>query len=265
MLRPTSVRGLLLFVASLAVTSATAQSTTRLALVGGMLLNGYGGPPVHYATILIENTRIIAAGAASEVVIPPGTQIIDTRGDTMMPGMIEPVPTAAHRVWVLPATREFPERLDDPVLQREFPPDIWAELQESFRQVSALSYFRNHEQEEFNGDASISQWIRAGAFIGMGSDNGSPLNFHKDALWREAKVFVDHGMPVAETITALTLTSARILGRDREVGTIESGKLADITVVKGNPLFDIVALSDVDVVVKNGVPYRGAERIPAAH
>ena len=45
------------------------------------------------------------------------------------------------------------------------------------------------------------------------------------------------------------------------LGTIEPGKLADITVIHGNPLFDIVALSNVDVVIKDGVPYREAARL----
>lgn len=427
-----------------------AAGPERLALVGGMLLDGYGGTPVHHAAILIEGNRILAAGPAGEVVIPPGTPIVNTSGETMLPGMIELhahlalmgdgdisrwfawldkhldtyplerimelsarqllsagvtsavdlgaplkesvtvrdriahgeipgprlsisgpwlipavaifppncqivvhttaeaamatednirggadvikaqgglsleqyqaivatahkyhvkvhahlyeeqavrnafdagvdvlqhvgsagtppynaelvkeiaesgrpiVPTAAHRVWVLPATREFPERLDDPALAREFPADIWTEMQDSFKNLGALGYFRNHVQEETNGDASISQWIRAGAVIGMGSDNGSPLNFHTDALWREAKVFVDHGMPPARVITALTLVGARILGKEKDLGTIGPGKFADIVVVRGNPLFDIVALSNIDMVVKNGVAYRDATPI----
>jgi imidazolonepropionase-like amidohydrolase len=73
--------------------------------------------------------------------------------------------------------------------------------------------------------------------------------------------FVDHGMPASRVITALTLINARVLGKERELGTIEPGKLADITVVKGNPLFDIVALSNIDVVIKDGVPYRNSARI----
>jgi imidazolonepropionase-like amidohydrolase len=75
--------------AVLAAMSASAEPNTRLALVGGMLLDGYGGVPVHHAAILLENNRIVAAGPASEITIPPGTPVIDTRGETMMPGMIE--------------------------------------------------------------------------------------------------------------------------------------------------------------------------------
>ena len=134
-------------------------------------------------------------------------------------------------------------------------------MQDSFKHFETLSVFKNRDREESFGDASTRQWIRAGAMIGMGTDSGTPLNFHRDALWREAKALFDAGMPAARLITALTLTNARILGKDSDLGTVEPGKLADITVVRGDPLFDILALADVDVVVKDGVPYRDSERM----
>ena len=71
--------------AMFAAMSASAEPNTRLALVGGMLLDGYGGVPIHHAAILLENNRIVAAGPASEILIPAGTPVIDTRGETMMP------------------------------------------------------------------------------------------------------------------------------------------------------------------------------------
>ena len=58
-------------------------------------------------------------------------------------------------------------------------------------------------------------------------------------------------------ISIATRINARIIGKGDELGTIEPGKLADIIVVKGNPLFDIVALSHVEVVVKDGIIYKG--------
>jgi imidazolonepropionase-like amidohydrolase len=167
------------------------------------------------------------------------------------------VPTAAHRVWVFPATRQFPERLQDPDLKKQFPPEIWAEMQESFKSYHTLNYFATNDRQEFYGDASLEQWIKAGAVIGMGTDNGTPLNFHSDALWREAKVFVDHGMPPIKVISALTRVGARILGQQNQIGTIQAGKLADIIAIRGDPLFDITALQDVRVIVKDGKIYKG--------
>jgi len=61
----------------------------HLALVGGMLIDGYEVPPVHHAAILIEDNKIVEAGPASEVKIPADATVIDTSGRVMMPGLIE--------------------------------------------------------------------------------------------------------------------------------------------------------------------------------
>jgi imidazolonepropionase-like amidohydrolase len=168
------------------------------------------------------------------------------------------VPTAAHRVWVFPETLQFPERLQDPEIKATFPADMWAEIQDSFKSFHTLQYFQGNDRQEFFGDASVTQWIKSGATMGMGTDNGTPMNFHADALWREAKVFVDHGMPPIKVISSLTRINARIMGKQNQIGTIERGKLADIIVVEGDPLYDMTSsLSHVRVVVKDGIIYKG--------
>jgi len=168
------------------------------------------------------------------------------------------VPTT-ERVAPWGATIDFPERLQDPQIRKEFPPDLWAEVQSSFgKDPHTLGYFQNQERRDFFTDVSLGQWIKSGAVIGMGTDNGTPLNFHGDALWRDAKMFVDHGMSPQRTISALTRVGARILGKGNQLGTIEPGKLADIIVVQGNPLFDIAAsLSNVKLVMKDGIIFKG--------
>ena len=65
-------------------------------------------------------------------------------------------------------------------------------------------------------------------------------------------------MTPSRAIAAATRVNAQIIGKGRELGTIEPGKLADVIVVNGNPYFDIAALSHVEVVVKDGVVYKGA-------
>jgi len=67
------------------------------------------------------------------------------------------------------------------------------------------------------------------------------------------------GMTPQRAIAAATRVNATIIGKGRELGTIEPGKLADIIVVKGNPLFDIVALSNVEIVVKDGAVLKGGQ------
>jgi adenine deaminase len=70
-------------------------------------------------------------------------------------------------------------------------------------------------------------------------------------------------MSPLRAISASSRISARVIGRGRDLGTIEPGKLADITVIKGNPLFDIQSLADVEIVVKDGVDVLVARAVTA--
>jgi imidazolonepropionase-like amidohydrolase len=432
---------------SFAQQAPSATNGSRVALVGGMLLDGYEAGPIHHAAILIHGDRIVRVGPASEITIPPGYTVVDTSGRTMMPGMIElhghliilghgnyatwfpwiakqggskmltkvmetsakqllnagitsavdlgaplaeslsirdrinkgeiPGPrmsmsgpwitrngggmtdqfggiavtspaqagqeveklakagvdvikahsgltredykaiadtahksgirvhahvyaeedvrnalemgidvlshagsagtappyskelvtaivnagrpvviTAAHRSWVYPDTVEFPERLQDPSIKRDMPPEIYAEVQDSLKNWRALGYFARTDREMFFRERGVKQFVEAGAVIGMGTDSGTPMNFHSEALWREAKVHVDMGMPPIKVISSLTRIGANILGKQRDLGTIEPGKLADIIIVNGNPLYDITALAHVEAVVKGGRMFR---------
>src|SRR5262249_56027227 len=104
-------------------------------------------------------------------------------------------------------------------------------------------------------EGGSKEFMESGAVMGMGTDSGTPMNFHSEALWREIKVHVDMGMTPQRAIAAATRVNAQIIGKGRELGTIEPGKNADVIVVKGDPLFDIVALSNVETVVQDGTVY----------
>jgi imidazolonepropionase-like amidohydrolase len=160
--------------------------------------------------------------------------------------------TAAHRAWIYPDTAAFPERLQDPQLKKDFSPEIHAEVQNSLSQWRSLGYFNRTDREMVFRERGVKQFVESGTVLGMGTDSGTPMNFHTEALWREAKVHVDMGMPPIKVISALTRVGATILGKQRDLGTIETGKLGDIIVVNGNPLYDITALSHVETVVKGG-------------
>jgi len=160
--------------------------------------------------------------------------------------------TAAHRAWIYPDTAAFPERLQDPVLKRDFAPEVYAEVQDSLKNWRALGYFSRTDREIIFRVNGVKQFTDSGTVLGMGTDSGTPMNFHTEALWREAKVHVDMGMPAIKVISALTRVGATILGQQRDIGTVEPGKLADIIVVNGNPLYDITALGHVETVVKGG-------------
>ena len=74
---------------ALIIGTAAVGGAQDLALVGGMLLDGYEGPVLHNAAIVIEGDRIVAVGPADQVQIPSNARVIDTRGMTMLPGLID--------------------------------------------------------------------------------------------------------------------------------------------------------------------------------
>ena len=57
-----------------------AAEKATLALVGGQVIDGYEGAPIHDGVVLIAGDRIVAVGPRGEVTVPPGTTIIDTEG-----------------------------------------------------------------------------------------------------------------------------------------------------------------------------------------
>lgn len=99
---------------------------------------------------------------------------------------------------------------------------------------------------------SISRAHKAGVKISMGTDAG--VMPHGTNL-RELGLMVNIGMTPMETILATTKKAAECLGWEAEVGTIQAGKLADLIIVKANPLQDIRSLENVDniaFVMKDG-------------
>jgi imidazolonepropionase-like amidohydrolase len=99
--------------------------------------------------------------------------------------------------------------------------------------------------------AVIGGLHRAGVPIVAGSDTG--LVGH--GLHRELELYVQAGMTPLEAIKAATIVSARAMGLDRDSGTVEAGKRADLILVDGNPLEDIRQTRRVTRVIANGRVY----------
>src|SRR4030088_71502 len=63
--------------------------TQDVALVGGTLIDGNGGPPLVNACVLIRGREILAVGPSKSVGVPDGARVFDTTGKTLLPGLID--------------------------------------------------------------------------------------------------------------------------------------------------------------------------------
>ncbi|WP_303131690.1 amidohydrolase family protein [uncultured Olsenella sp.] len=126
------------------------------------------------------------------------------------------------------------------------------------RSVSGAS-----EMDQFNGKV-VFDGIRecskaalaAGVPVALGNDVGCPWIAQYD-FWRELVYFHKYvGASNALALHTATLGNARLAGIDRVTGSVEEGKDADLVVCARNPLEDLKALREVDMVMARGILVR---------
>ena len=87
----------------------------------------------------------------------------------------------------------------------------------------------------------------AGAIMALGTDQSSGPAGH-----RELELITAGGVPALNAIRMATLNAARFLGRERDLGSIEEGKIADLVLLEADPIANINNAKRVNMVVKNG-------------
>lgn len=105
---------------------------------------------------------------------------------------------------------------------------------------------------------------RAGVPIVMGSDSGNwpvfPFFFHGPTTWREISLLEKAGLSPAETLEAATRTPARMLGIEKDQGTVEVGKRADLLLLDADPLQGLAkALPSLHTVIFDGIAHTKEE------
>ncbi|CAN5906159.1 amidohydrolase family protein [soil metagenome] len=109
--------------------------------------------------------------------------------------------------------------------------------------------------------ALVGKAHRAGVRVVVGSHSMVPYAEKGWAFHQEMELLAESGMPPAAIIIAATLENARFFRVENRLGSIERGKVADLVLVRENPLADIRALRQVERVMLNGVWLTGEEGI----
>lgn len=96
---------------------------------------------------------------------------------------------------------------------------------------------------------------RAGVPLLAGTDTGAAYVLPGFALLDELDLLEHAGIPTADVLRIATLHPARFLGRERELGTVEKGKLADLVLLDADPLLAITHVRRLQAVIAAGVLY----------
>lgn len=122
------------------------------------------------------------------------------------------------------------------------------------RSISHATYEQNENGKiVFNGIMECAKaCLENGIPVGLGNDTACPYVTHYDT-WRELYYFVKYcGVTPSFALYSATLLNAQLAGIDKETGSIEVGKSADMIVTKENPLENLETLRNLSMVVMRG-------------
>lgn len=125
-------------------------------------------------------------------------------------------------------------------------------ISESAKKSSAM---RVRKEVEFE-----RAFVKAGGLLTAGADptgNGSALAGFADQ--RNLELLVAGGFTAAEAIQIATLNGAKFLGMEKQIGSVEAGKRADLVVINGDPSANIADIEKAQIVFKGGVGYDSAK------
>jgi len=101
--------------------------------------------------------------------------------------------------------------------------------------------------------ATLGKAYHSGVKIAFGTDAGV---YPHGKNWLEFTYLIEAGMAPMDAIKAATINAAELLGIKDKLGSIETGKIADVVAVDGDPLKDPQAFGKVIFVMKEGVVYK---------
>jgi len=225
-----------------------AEPNRAQAVVGAVLLDGNGGPPLSDSAVVILGDRIQAAGRRTETPMPPDTNIVDGSGQFLVPALVDAGAAKLGRISTLAEARAlvagggkgFIGMIGD---TDDLSPDFVSELR-NLRIVVAPCLGSAGAALEID-KRNTQRLFAAGVPIAAAAGPAG--------LLRETELLAEAGIPPLDVIVAATRNSAIALGQFASRGSIEAGKRADLLLVSANPGVDIRNLAQVARHMENGV------------
>ena len=143
---------------------------------------------------------------------------------------------------------EHPEFLDRPIYQATYEPATLEQLRTTVRDCYAARTWTTWMKVMTPvAQENLRLIADAGGVIVLGSDQSTGPASH-----RELELMVEGGIPALEAIRIGTLNAAIFMGKERELGSVEEGKLADLVLLSADPLENISHTQEIDLVIKGG-------------
>lgn len=214
-----------------------------------------------FAHATYANDYRLAAGAGVDVIAHGALEPLSEETVSLL---VKKKIIVAPTLWVFMAVTQgktMLERIDNTTLKERLTQPVMDDLRAYVKEYEASGEFVPHAiqgvKKELaaigteNSKKNLIRLFKAGVPIALGTDSAYCFNFH-GSPYEEMRLMVEAGLSPMDVIVAATRNSARAAGMDKMTGTLEPGKIADILVVNGDPLKDVSAIKNVEMVLREG-------------
>lgn len=104
----------------------------------------------------------------------------------------------------------------------------------------------------------------AGVLVVTGTDAGNIGTHHASSYYAELLAMKQAGLSNTAIIRAATINAAKGFGKDKDYGSVEKGKIADLLLLEKDPLQDLTVLSNIHTVIHRGVPMQPQQLLPVS-
>jgi imidazolonepropionase-like amidohydrolase len=191
---------------------------------------------------------------------------LDTKGDAAQATIREMVVHKVPMTSTLPVYELFvPNRPPlEPRVLEAMAPDVRSEYLTSRARIAEPGAFSISPEIFRKAQEFELEFVRAGGLLAAGVDptgNGGALPGFGDQ--RNFELLIEAGFTPVEAVRIMTLNGATVLGEHKRLGSVTEGKLADLVVIKGDPIARPAEIRNVAIVFKDGVGYDPAKLIEA--
>jgi imidazolonepropionase-like amidohydrolase len=143
--------------------------------------------------------------------------------------------------------------IDDPRIQKLYPIAVVQRWRNETRIPASAAALDEAQRLVTPQERTVYQVVRGGGRVTAGTD--APINPYGLSLLMELENYASGGLTPVEVLRTATMVSAEAMGVGADIGSIEPGKLADLTFIDGDPLQNIKDLRRVRRVIKDGNVY----------
>ena len=143
--------------------------------------------------------------------------------------------------------------IDDPRIQKLYPLSVVQRWRNDTRIPAPAAALDEAQRLVTPQERTVYQVVRGGGRVTAGTD--APINPYGLSLLMELENYASGGLTPVEVLRTATMVSAEAMGVGADIGSIEPGKLADLTFIDGDPLQNIQDLRRVRRVIKDGNVY----------